>query len=73
MAEQIVKAPMRGRVIRVLVQQGAAVKEKDKLCDIEALKMEVPIMSPKAGTVKQVHVTAGQSIQGGEPLLTLEV
>lgn len=72
MAEHVVKAPMRGRVIRVHVQNGAGVKPKDKLCDIEALKMEVPILSPVAGTVKTVHVTAGQNVEGGAPLLVIE-
>lgn len=72
MAEQVVKAPMRGRVIRVHVQKGASVKLRDKLCDLEALKMEVPIMSPVAGTIKDVQAAAGQNVQGGDTLFVIE-
>ncbi len=70
--EQVVKAPIAGRVIRVHVEQGAAVKERDRICDIEALKMKMPIMSPANGVIKEVHISAGQEIKGGDPLFTIE-
>ena len=72
MAEQVVKAPMKGRVIRVLVEQGSQVKERDRILDIEALKMEMPIMAPASGTIKEVHVSPGQEIEGGGPLVVIE-
>ena len=72
MAEQVVKAPMRGRVIRVLVEEGSQVKERDRICDIEALKMEMPIMAPVSGTLKEIHVSPGQTIEGGGPLFVIE-
>jgi biotin carboxyl carrier protein len=72
MAEQIVKAPMRGRVIRVNVETGSQVKERDRMCDIEALKMEMPIMAPVSGTIKEVYISVGQQIGGGDPLFVIE-
>lgn len=72
MAEQIVKAPMRGRVIRVHVEKGSQVKERDRMCDIEALKMEMPIMAPASGTVKEVYISGGEEIGGGDPLFVIE-
>ena len=72
MAEHIVKAPMRGRVFRVHVETGNQVKERDRICDIEALKMEMPIMAPASGTIKEVYVSSGQTIEGGGPLLVIE-
>jgi len=72
MAEQIVEAPMRGRVIRIHVQNGSAVQEGDRICDIEALKLEVPILAPVSGTIKAVHITAGQGVEGGDPLAVIE-
>jgi len=63
---------MRGRVIRVLVEQGSQVKEGDRILDIEALKMEMPIMAPASGTIKEVYVSPGQTIEGGGPLLVIE-
>ena len=72
MAEQIVKAPMRGRVIRVHVEKGSQVKERDRMCDIEALKMEMPIMAPASGTIKEVNISVGEEIGGGDPLFVIE-
>ena len=72
MAEQIVKAPMRGRVIRVHVEKGSQVKERDRMCDIEALKMEIPIMAPASGTIKEVYISVGQEIGGRDPLFVIE-
>lgn len=72
MAEQIVEAPMLGKVIRVHVSVGDSVTDTTTVCDIEAMKMEIPIEAPVRGTVKTVHVTAGQEVQGGDPLVTIE-
>lgn len=72
MAEEIVEAPMVGRVIRIHVQPGNQVSEGDPICDIEALKMEIPIVASVAGTVKTVSVTPGQAIKAGDPLATIE-
>lgn len=72
MPEQIVKAPMKGRVIRFYREKGGAVKEKEKVCDIEALKMEIPIVSPAVGTIKEIFVTAGQNVAAGDPLFSIE-
>ena len=65
MAEQVVKAPMRGRVIRVHVEKGSQVKEKDRMCDIEALKMEIPIMAPASGTIKEIYGLSRSGDRGG--------
>lgn len=72
MAEEIVEAPMVGRVIRIHVQSGNHVSEGDRICDIEALKMEIPILAPVSGTIKAIHVSPGQKIDGGDPLAVIE-
>lgn len=72
MAEEIVEAPMAGRTIRIHVQVGHAVKQGDRICDIEALKMEIPILAPVNGTIKTVCVSPGQKFEGGDPLVVIE-
>jgi len=72
MAEQVVEAPMRGRVIRVHVQNGHPVNEGDRICDIEALKLEIPILAPVSGTVTAVHISPGQNVEGGEALAVIQ-
>lgn len=72
MAELVVEAPMLGRVIRVHVKVGDEVKEGAPLCDMESLKMEVPILAPVGGMVKAVHAEPGKEVEGGDPLVVLE-
>jgi biotin carboxyl carrier protein len=72
MAEEIVKAPMRAKVMRFHVHKGSAVNAKDRICDIEALKMEIPVMAPAAGTLKEVFASAGQDVEAGDPLFSVE-
>jgi len=71
-AEHIVEAPASGRILRVDAVAGKPVAEGDRICIIEALKMELPIVAPVSGTVTAVHVAAGQSVEAGDPLAVIE-
>jgi biotin carboxyl carrier protein len=70
--EQRVKAPMPGRIIRVLVKAGDEVAHRQGLVVIEAMKMENELAAPKAGTVKEVSVTEGTSVEAGRLLVVIE-
>lgn len=72
MPEQIVEAPVPGKILRVHAQEGTPIAEGDRLCIMEALKMEVPIAAPVGGTVKAVHISPGQSVEAGDPLAVIE-
>lgn len=72
MAEHIVEAPAPGRILQVHAAAGKPVAEGDRICIIEALKMELPIVAPVSGTVTAVHVAAGQSVEAGDPLAVIE-
>jgi acetyl/propionyl-CoA carboxylase alpha subunit len=67
-----VTAPMPGTVIRVLVEPGAEVAARQPLVVIEAMKMETPLVSPFAATVKAVHVSEGDRVAGGAVLVELD-
>ncbi len=67
-----VTAPMPGTVIRVEVEPGEAVVARKPLVVLEAMKMEIPVHSPFDGTVKTVHVAAGDRVAGGALLVELE-
>ena len=64
-----VDAPMPGNILRVNVVSGQAVKEGDVLVILEAMKMENEIMAPKSGTVTQVLVSKGTTVETGAPLV----
>jgi len=55
----------------VLVQAGASVAEEDELLILESMKMEIPVPAPHAGTVQQIHISAGDTVQENDLLLTL--
>ena len=70
-AGEAVSAPMPGNILKVNVQNGQAVKEGDVLCVLEAMKMENDIMAPKSGTVTQVLVSKGSTVDTGAPLVVI--
>ena len=67
-----VVAPMPGTVIRVLVEAGATVAARQPLVVLEAMKMETPLVSPYAATVRAVHVGEGDRVAGGAVLVELD-
>jgi len=69
--EQIVSA-MPGRVVRVLVEEGATVEAGQGIAVVEAMKMENEIAAGKAGTVTTIAVEPGQTIEGGGLLAVIE-
>jgi len=67
-----VTAPMPALVVRIEVEAGQEVKGGQGLIVLEAMKMENEIKSPRAGVVKQIHVSQGKAVEKGEVLVTLE-
>jgi len=67
-----IKAAMPGRVVNVLVAPGDNVTVGQGVIVVEAMKMENELKSPKAGKVIEVKVVAGQTVEKGELLLSIE-
>jgi len=64
-----VTALMPGRIVRVLVEPGQAVSRGTGLLILEAMKMENEIQSPIDGTIKEVFVSPGDTVDSGAPLV----
>ena len=65
-------APMPGKIVKILVGEGDEVEQGQGLVVVEAMKMENEIRAALDGTVKTVHVTGDQTVNKGDPLVTLE-
>ena len=62
-------APLPGTVKSIAVEPGQAVVRGQELLVIEAMKMDNVIGSPRDGVIDSIHVTVGQQVAYGEPLL----
>jgi biotin carboxyl carrier protein len=71
-AEPVLRATLPGRVLRVLVAAGDAVRAGDTLLVIEAMKMENPVEAAADGTVEALHVGEGEMVQVGQDLVSLD-
>jgi biotin carboxyl carrier protein len=67
-----VKAPMPGRIVRVLVAVGDRVTARQGLLVVEAMKMENELGSPKDGVVKELNVQEGAAVDAGAVLVVIE-
>ncbi|MDX9791845.1 MAG: acetyl-CoA carboxylase biotin carboxyl carrier protein subunit [Candidatus Kapaibacterium sp.] len=67
----IIKAPMPGLVVKILVKEGMQVLEDDKLVVIEAMKMENTLKSTTSGIVKSICISEGQAVEKGALLIEI--
>ena len=65
-------APMPGKIVQALVEDGAKVEKGQPLMILEAMKMEHTISAPARGTVTKVNFRAGDQVPEGAVLLQLE-
>ncbi len=66
-----VEAGAAGKVLKINANVGQAVKKGDTVITIESMKMEIPMVAPADGTVASVDVAAGDSVEAGTVLATL--
>lgn len=69
----IIKSPLPGVIMNVLVNKGDKVKRGDVIIIIEAMKMENNVMAVADGTVKNVFVETGKTVMMGDNLIDIEI
>ena len=67
-----VTAPMVGKIVDVKVKVGDQVKEDDEIFVLEAMKMEMPLVAPVSGVVKEICVSAGQEVEAEATIAVIE-
>ena len=66
-------AEMVANVMKVVVAQGDRLAAGDTVVLLESMKMEIPVLTEKPGTVTSVKVSAGDVVQEGDVLVTLDL
>jgi len=68
----IVEAPMVGKLLKIEKNPGDHVDEDDVIIVMEAMKMEIPIVAPVTGTVKELKVATGEAVEAEQALAVIE-
>jgi biotin carboxyl carrier protein len=71
MAEEI-RAEMVANVWKVVASAGDEVAEGDTLVILESMKMEIPVLTERSGTVRELHVVEGEVLQEGDLIATVD-
>lgn len=67
-----VDAPMVGKILRVEKKVGDKVEEDEVVVVMEAMKMEIPVVAPASGVLKELKVTPGQAVEAEQVLAVIE-
>lgn len=70
---QVVTPVMPGKVVKVQVSEGESVEKDQTLVIVEAMKMENEMRAPSDGIVKKIHVSPGDFVNLGQPMVELEM
>jgi biotin carboxyl carrier protein len=65
-------AQMGGVVVQIDVKPGQMVAQGDRLMVLEAMKMKTHLLASRAGQVTRVLAAAGDAVEGGQPLVTIQ-
>jgi len=71
MAEDV-KAHITGMVFQITSKVGDSLAAGDPVIVLESMKMEIPVEAPRAGTVKEIKVAEGQTVQEGDTVAVLD-
>jgi len=69
---EMVVAPMQGTILKVLVEVGQEIEAGQDVCILQAMKMENRIAALQGGTVSEVLVAEGDTVQTDQPLASIE-
>ena len=67
-----VTVPMQGTIVKVVVDVGDVVEVGQTICLLEAMKMENAVAAEKDGVIKEIKVSAGDSVGAGDVVAVIE-
>lgn len=66
-----ITASVPGKICKIEAKPGQAVKAGDSVVVLEAMKMEIPVVAPQDGTIASINVAAGDAVESGDVLATM--
>jgi biotin carboxyl carrier protein len=63
---------MVGKILKIEKNPGDHVEEDEVIIVMEAMKMEIPIVAPVSGTLKELKIAPGQAVEADEVLAVIE-
>ena len=72
MAVVNVKSEIAGNVWKIQAKPGDKVEAEGEIVILESMKMEIPVLAPKAGVIKEIRVNEGEAIGEGHLIAVLE-
>ena len=67
-----VKSEIAGSVWKIIAETEADLAADDVIVILESMKMEIPVVAPKAGKLTELHVAEGDMIGEGQLIATLD-
>jgi biotin carboxyl carrier protein len=67
-----VKSEIAGNVWKIQTKPGDKVEAEGELMILESMKMEIPVLAPKAGVVKEIRVAEGEAIAEGQLVAVID-
>ena len=69
--EEVITAPMPGKILKINVSVGDTVQDGDTLLILEAMKMENEIVAGSSGKIKKISVSVNDMVETDEPLVII--
>jgi acetyl-CoA carboxylase biotin carboxyl carrier protein len=67
-----VVAEVAGKVWKIEAQPGAQLAAEDSILILESMKMEIPVVAPRAGRLAALHVKEGDAVNEGDVVAMLD-
>ncbi len=67
-----VKSEIAGNVWKIQVKPGDRIEFEGEIVILESMKMEIPVLSPKAGTIREIKVSEGEAIGEGQLVAVID-
>lgn len=72
MAQLKVESEITGTVWKIETSKGDKVEEDDVIMILESMKMEIPVLAPESGTIKEFLVDEGANVSEGQAVAVIE-